>query len=316
VTAVGIRHRLEYGLVLAVRSVSRVLPDAASRAVGTTIGLLFYYLDAGHRRLATTQLHAAFPVRTEAECREIARRTFVHFGRLVAAVLKFSALDPAAMRARIEFEGDDRIRAALAGGKGVIIFSGHFGYWELQALGHALVLPPMSVMARPLDNPYLHRLLEDIRRRTGNGVIYRQGGLRRVLRALHANECVGMLIDQHVHGAAAVTVDFFGRPVATTSALATLALRTGAPLVPVFALPLQRGRYRLIYEHPVEPPPAGCADPVQVLTQRCTDVLEMYVRRHPHFWLWMHRRWRDHPATETGQTATVPGSLDESESLE
>jgi KDO2-lipid IV(A) lauroyltransferase len=219
------------------------------------------------------------------------------------------------MRARIEFDGDDRIRTALAAGKGVIIFSGHFGYWELQALGHALVLPPMSVMARALDNPYLHRLLEEIRRRTGNGVIYRQGGLRRVLRALHGNECVGMLIDQHVHGAAAVTVDFFGRPVATTSALATLALRTGAPLVPVFALPLPGGRYRLIYEHPVEPPPATSPDPVQVLTQRCTDVLEMYVRRHPHFWLWMHRRWRETP-TADGSPATAPGSLDESESLE
>jgi KDO2-lipid IV(A) lauroyltransferase len=146
-------------------------------------------------------------------------------------------------------------------------------------------------------------------------VIYRQGGLRRVLRALQANECVGMLIDQHVHGAAAVTVDFFGRPVATTSALATLALRTGAPLVPVFALPLARGRYRLIYEHPVEPPAATSADPVQVLTQRCTDVLEMYVRRHPHFWLWMHRRWRDTPAAD-GSPEAVAGSLDESESLE
>ncbi len=314
-TATALRHRLEYGLVLAVRALSRVLPDAASRAVGTVIGVLFYYLDGGHRRLAIAQLQAAFPLRSDAECREIARRTFVHFGRLVAAVLKFSALEPAAMRSRLEFDGEDRIRAALAAGKGVIIFSGHFGYWELQALGHALVLPPMSVMARALDNPHLHRLLEEIRRRTGNGVIYRQGGLRRVLRALGANECIGMLIDQHVHGAAAVTVDFFGRPVATTSALATIALRTGAPLIPVFALPLQGGRYRLIYEHPVEPPAATCVDPVQVLTQRCTDVLEMYVRRHPHYWLWMHRRWRDHPAEQAGRLPSQ-SSLDESESVE
>jgi hypothetical protein len=72
-----------------------------------------------------------------------------------------------------------------------------------------------------------------------------------------------------------------------------MALRTGAPVIPVFALPLPRGRYRLIYERPVEPPLVDAPDAVREFTQRCTDVLEMYVRRHPDLWLWMHRRWRD-----------------------
>ena len=101
------------------------------------------------------------------------------------------------------------------------------------------------------------------------------------------------MIDQHIQPADAVTVEFFGRPAATTVALATLALRTNAPLIPVFALPLGRGRYRMIYDAPVERPPADSPDPVRDLTQRCTDVLEMYVRRYPELWLWMHRRWRD-----------------------
>src|SRR5207253_4959096 len=90
----------------------------------------------------------------------------------------------------------------------------------------------------------------------------------------------------------AVYVDFFNRPAATTSALAAVALRTGAPVVPVFALPLPGGRFRLIYEHPVEPPRGDDEDAIREFTQRCTDVLEMYVRRYPHLWLWMHRRWR------------------------
>ena len=65
-----------------------------------------------------------------------------------------------------------------------------------------------------------------------------------------------MLIDQHIMSRDAIYVDFFDRPAATTSAVAALALRTGAPVVPVFALPLGGGRYRMIYEHPVEPPDA------------------------------------------------------------
>jgi KDO2-lipid IV(A) lauroyltransferase len=98
-------------------------------------------------------------------------------------------------------------------------------------------------------------------------------------------------------------VAFFQRPAATTSALAAIALRTGAPVMPVFALPLPQGRYRLIYEHPVQPPLADTPDAVREFTQRCTDVLEMYVRRHPELWMWMHRRWR-----ETGSGIGEPGS--------
>ena len=65
------------------------------------------------------------------------------------------------MLARVEFEGEDRVVAAHALGKGVLLFTGHFGYWEINALVHALELQPMAVLARPLDNPLLHDLLED-----------------------------------------------------------------------------------------------------------------------------------------------------------
>jgi KDO2-lipid IV(A) lauroyltransferase len=75
--------------------------------------------------------------------------------------------------------------------------------------------------------------------------------------------------------------------------VAVLAARTGAPVIPVFALPLPRGRFRLIYEHPVAPPVSESHEELRRFMQRCTDVLEMYVRRYPHLWLWMHRRWRD-----------------------
>src|SRR6185295_13984941 len=202
-------------------------------------------------------------------------------GHLLAVLLKFSTMRPDAMLAAVEFEGDDRVVHAHAQGRGVLLFTGHFGYWEINALVHALRIKPMSVLARPLDNPLLHALLESVRMRTGNSVIYRRGALRRVLRALAANQAVAVLIDQHIATADAVYVDFFNRPAATTSAVAALALRTGAPVIPVFALPLPGGRFRMVYEHAVDPPKGDDPDALLDFTQRCTDVLEMYVRRYP-----------------------------------
>ncbi|HEX4566341.1 MAG TPA: lysophospholipid acyltransferase family protein [Vicinamibacterales bacterium] len=297
---VTLQHRAEYAAVAGVRAVARALPMRGVIALGTLLGWLFHTLDRPHRRLALRNIEAAFPGRPVSERVAIARDMFAHFGRLLMVLLKFSTMAPEEMLARVEFEGEERVRAAHAAGRGALLFTGHFGYWEINALVHALTLGPMAVLARPLDNPLLNDLLERVRGRTGNSVIYRRGALRRVFRTLEANQAVALLIDQHIH-TDAVYVDFFNRPAATTSALAAIALRTGAPVFPVFALPLPRGRFRMVYEHAVDPPPAGDSDALRDFTQRCTDVLEMYVRRYPGLWLWMHRRWRDvEPATEKG----------------
>jgi len=284
--------RTEYSAVRAAMALVRVMPDALVRACGRGLGLLVYTMDGAHRRVAERNLAAAFPARSSAERQAIARRAFAHFGRLLLELLKFGTLTPEQMLARVDVEGEERARAAYAQGKGVIFITGHFGFWELQAMVHALRVEPITMLARTLDNAALNRVLEGIRTRTGNAVIYRRGTLRRVLRVLQEGHGVAVLIDQHIQTRDAIAVDFFQRPAATTAAVAALALRTGAPIMPVFALPLSGGRYRMIYEHPVEPPAADSPDAVRELTQRCTDILEMYVRRHPELWLWMHRRWR------------------------
>jgi KDO2-lipid IV(A) lauroyltransferase len=260
---------------------------------GTLVGYLFYAFDGAHRRVASENLAAAFPRRPPGERRAIVRAVFAHFGRLLFEFLKFSTLSPEQILSRVEFDGEERVRRAYGQGKGVLFITGHFGFWELHAVAHPLCFEPIGVLARTLDNARLNTLLEQIRQRTGNVVIYRQGSIRKVMRMMADKHGVAILIDQHISGADAVHVEFFERSAATTSAVAAMALRTGAPVVPVFALPLGGGRYRLIYEHPVEPPSPDSEDAIREFTQRCTDVLEMYVRRHPDLWLWMHRRWRD-----------------------
>ena len=286
------RYRLEYAAVRIVAALVSALPMGAVRSLGAGLGRLAYLADAPHRRIALENLAAAFPGRSPAEHQAVARATFAHFGSLLLELIKFGSYSPEQMLAAVDIEGEERVRQAQQQGRGILFFTGHFGYWEIQAMVHALRGNKVSVLARPLDNPFLHDWLERIRTRTGGTVIYRQGAVRKMLRELASNHSLALLIDQHLH-TDAIAVDFFQRPAATTTALAALALRTGAAVIPVFALPLPGGRYRLIFEHPVAPPAADDPDAVRAFTQQCTDVLEMYVRRHPERWLWLHRRWRD-----------------------
>jgi KDO2-lipid IV(A) lauroyltransferase len=303
-----VRQGLEFAIVQLIAAGMRTLPVSAVRACGVALGRAVYHVDRFHRRIALDNLAHAFPAKSAEERRALARAMFAHFGSLLLELMKFGSMSADEMLERVEADGEERVWHAYEKGRGVLFFTGHFGYWEMQAIIQPLRVKPVAVLARPLDNPRLHAMLEGIRTRTGNSVIYRQRAIRKVLRELADNHGVALLIDQHLHTPDAVYVDFFRRPAATTSALAALALRTGAPVIPVFALPLPHGRYRLIYEHPVEPPRGDSPDAIREFTQRCTDVLEMYVRRHPHLWLWMHRRWRDRDPALAGTL-----SMDEAE---
>ena len=287
-----LRHRLEYVAVVAVQAVARWLPRPLSLGLGTALGRLFHALHRPRRELAVANLRAAFPARGDAECRAILRATFEQFGRHVVDFLNFSGMRPERMLALVEVEGAEHVERAEAQGRGVMYFTGHFGCWELQVMAHAHRFGPIVMVARTLDNPLLEGMIERLRGRAGTRVLPRRGAVRRLLGALKRRESVGMMIDQHMQDRSAVEVHFFRRPASTTSVIAALALRAGSPVIPVFALPLPGGRYRLVYEPAVEPPAPDDPDPVRTYTQRCTDVLETYVRRHPHLWLWMHRRWR------------------------
>jgi Kdo2-lipid IVA lauroyltransferase/acyltransferase len=289
-----VRHWLEYVAVRTLVGMVALTPAPLIIPCGRALGRAWYAVDRSRRRIADANLAAAFPLRSASERRAIGRSAFAHFVAQAFETLKFSSLTPEQMLARVEVQGEDHVRLAYAQKKGVLFITGHFGFWELHAIAHPLLFEPIGLLARALDNARMNALLGRVRECTGNTVIYRQGSIRRVMRMLQDEHGVAVLIDQHIHGPDAVYVEFFERRAATASAVAALALRTGSPVVPVFALPLGKGRYRLIYEHPVEPPADAEADhAIREFTQRCTDVLEMYVRRHPDLWLWMHRRWRD-----------------------
>ena len=298
---IALWHRLEYCLVMAILGATRTLPRRVSLSFGTILGAVFYVLHGQRRELALTNLRAAFPDRNETECRVILRRTFSYLGRHVIEFLNFDAMSADEILEIVEIEGGEYVEQAMAQGRGVMYFAGHFGAWELQIMMHAFRFERIVMVARTLDNPLLDRLIKRIRTRVGTTVLPRQGAVRGLLRALQGGGSVGLMVDQHIQDRSAVQVDYFGRPAWTTSTIASLALHTGAPIIPVFAFPLPDGRYRMVYESPVAVPSADDDDPIQTYTQRCTDRLEVRVRRDPHLWLWMHRRWRTTPIQDSQQ---------------
>jgi len=291
------RSLIEFLIFKAFRGLVRTLPRPVCLSLGRGLGFLAYALDGRHRRLALSNLRTAFGDGMTGRARSrTARASFLHFGATLFDIFKLAGRGHAEVASRISVEGAENLRAALRQGKGALLFTAHFGNWEVGSVPIAR-MGRLSVVARPLDNARLERELLAVRSRLGAEIIYKSWATRPILHALRRNEMVAILIDQNVLRDQAVFVDFFGKPAATTPALATFHLRTGAPLLPVFCVPGPPRGYRLKIHPPLRIRPEGdFGRDVLKITQVCTKIIEGEIRERPGLWLWFHNRWKSRPA--------------------
>ena len=295
----SLRHRLEAGGFWLLLGATRIFPRRAMLWAGAVCGLLAWALDARHRRIAAENLELAFGDTLDARARgRLQRACWRHFGRITLDSLCLLQLDRASVERLVEVEGEEVARAAYARGTGALLYSAHYGHWELAALVQGYRGLPLTMVTRPLDNPLLEKMLARLRTRSGNTIVHKRNAVREMLQTLARGGGVAIVIDQDAREAG-VFVPFLGRPASTTPTPATLALRTGAPLLPVFCIPRGDGGYRIIYGPAAEARSTG--DRVQDVTRitaECTRVVEQWVRRYPQYWLWMHRRWKTTPPEE------------------
>lgn len=219
---------------------------------------------------------------------------FRSIGRVVYSFARFPEIHAGNVQEWIGYEGLENYLVAKREGRGVLIATAHLGNWELSAFTHAIMTEPMHIVVRPLDNARVDAFVEHRRQLTGNRIIGKWDAPRSILRALHRNEAVGILIDQNTDPREGVFVDFFGVPACATTAFARLAARTQAVVIPGFALWCEESkRYVLRFYPPVE-----ITGDVQADTQRIQTTLESVIRQYPDQWLWIHRRWKTRPPGE------------------
>jgi KDO2-lipid IV(A) lauroyltransferase len=289
------RHRIEHGLYLLGRSIYRSLPAGVLRRFGPLLGRAGFVLNRRHRKVALENLATAYPALDETTRREMAQACFENFGMLLTDFLCSSKLDRDQYLPRFEVEGLQHLEAAEAVGKGVILLTGHLGNWEALVQYLALSGRSVSFVARPLDNPHMEEDFRYLRERFGNHSIPKRKAARGSLKVLRNKGTVGILMDQRVHPNEGKAYPFFGKPAYTTTMPARLSLKTGAPAVLIFGIPIDNWqRCRIVVHPPIIPDPGieSSESAVDRLTLRYLEIIEETIRDQPHLWLWMHRKWR------------------------
>jgi len=292
------KHWLEYQGVRFLCFLAHRLPYSWILALGAALGKFTFSILRIRRRVALENLSQAFPEKSTAELKQVARRSYENFGMMMLEYLRLPKLSESELHQRISFsmpKEHNPYEQALALGKGAICMTGHFGNWEYMGALVALNYP-MVYLYQEQNNPYVDALIRDIRTRMRMPTIPRGAALRGILKALREKKFVAILADQDA-GSNGLFVNFLGRPASTGRGPAAFVLKTAAPIVFCAAVRQPGGRHRVEAELVTFDFSQNGAVPseeekLRLITEAWTKVLEKYIRQYPDHWFWMHRRWK------------------------
>ena len=276
------------------------LPASITCRMGTLAGFLIPRLIPSRRAIAVDNIRRALPFMrshrlwksSDNSAEELAAETFKNLGRSLMEICRLYHGKGEDVISCVEIQGLEYYKAAKAKGKGLIFFSGHCGNWELLALALSRLLgESVSGVARKQNNPYLNRIVEQMRMRYNNKVLYKKGALKGILSALKKEQLVGLLADQAVIPQEGALIDVLGRKAWVSKAPVVIAQKSGAPLLPVFIH--REGKKHIITFYPEQTFSGDMTDEgVQRDIQALSRYVENFIIEHPTQWYWVHRRWK------------------------
>lgn len=296
----AVKDRAVYAGVRSAITLATLAEPDTTLAGFARLGRLYAGAPFNRKRLdrAVANLSEAFPDWAEERKREYAIRGYEHLAMLgaeLALMPRLMSSEGWADRARMT-----KIRSALdkllTGGPCILV-TGHVGNWELGGTMMAMLGFKIHAIYRPLDSPALDAWARESRSRKGLALLDKYSTAKGLPDIFARGECAAFVADQNA-GTRGLFVPFFGRLASTSRSVATLAIRTGTPILPLFIRREPDGRHHITVRPPIMPNATTSDDAVTELTRRCTAAIETAVREAPDQWLWMHARWRTRPAEE------------------
>ena len=294
----GVSRFAAYSALMTCSLIIKIIPPHLVLGFAGGLGALAYRLVARQRKIAIDSLGIAFGNEmTAGQRQKIAKDCFVLIAKSGIELL-FLIDKPDLLKKRVKFIGKKHLDDALAKGNGVILVSAHFGNFPLLLARLSMEGYATGGIMRPMRDKRAERLFYQTRNRYKVKTIYsqpRKECVDETIRCLRNNELIFIPIDQNF-GTGGIFVRFFGQKAATATGPVILAQRTGAALVPCFIVRQPDNTHHVIFEPAMSL--AQGKTPVEAVAlniQKLTDIIEIYIRRYPAEWGWIHRRWKSKP---------------------
>ncbi len=246
---------------------------------------------ASHDNVYDNLRHVLGPETEHARLEQVARQIFRHQARNYFDLFRVASLSGDEIRDLVTVHGLDNIGRALEAGKGVIMFTAHFGNLDIAGQMFALEGYPVTIVAEHLQPERLFQYVSSLRASKGLKLIPSDEFLRPLYRALRNNEIVGLAADRNLTGTGSL-VSFFGAPALLPDGHVRLALRTGAKLLPAFSLRKPDNSYEAVAEPALELETTGDSErDIASAMASLVGVVERYIGKHPEQWVMFQPVW-------------------------
>ena len=272
------------------------IPNKAIFSFSKHTSSVFIRFSHRYRRRIARNLQIAFGNTTDnKKLAQIAQSLSENLGLNFAETLISSTAKKKPLLDSIQIHGIEHLEKALSHGKGVLAFSAHLGNFTLIGLKMAAEGYPFHMLVKDPRYPAVAEAFHVMQEGQGGHFIYVEPwerALRQILSCLRKNEIVCILADEK-KSKTGVLVDFFGYPAPTAPGPAVLALRTGAPLVPIFIVRSNDGLHDIYIEPQLELSLNGDrSSDIPAVVSAYTKVIENFIRMYPDQWFWINNRWK------------------------
>ena len=248
------------------------------------------------RKVVLENLAVAFPNMSLIERTQLGRRNLVHLCLVILEYGLFVEMDPGVARRDFDWDGLEVVDAELKKGKGLFLLGMHMGNGDLAIAAFSELGYPTVLISKLIHWKVLNDLWFGMRAKHGTRFIAPERSSFEIMRSLKKNQVVIFVLDQFMGPPVGCRTQFFGKETGTAMGLATLQIRSEAPVVTCWTERGPGGRHRVIFrkfEGQIDQGPDAEVDAnIRSLTQQYTSKIEEVVRARPDQWMWLHRRWK------------------------
>lgn len=272
-----------------------ILPLKIALKVGGGLGVMCFYILKKRRNIAIENVKNVIDtagLNFQGSPNDLIKANFRNYGKSIIEIIKiFWGLGGSILN-NVEIRGLDNYYKAKSRQVGILLITGHCGNWELLTLTVGVKIKPVLAIARRQDNPYINKIIEVIRQRYNNRIIYKEGALKTILSESKDDWIILIAIDQSVFKKEGYMIDFLGRKAWTTKVPVLIAKKTGVAMLPMF-IHRERDKHILDIYPEIEVLDRKIDDNSLINdTKRVSVFVEEYIRHYPTEWLWIHRRWK------------------------
>jgi KDO2-lipid IV(A) lauroyltransferase len=286
-------YRCLEGVFFICLALLRLLPPKLGRrSLRPALKIIIFLMNP--RRRIVKNISAAFgETYSPATKNGLAKGVQDHFVRNLTDCL-LQLADSEHARLNVAVEGLENLNAALAKGNGVIALGAHLGNFVLVGTRLGMEGYPVSTLFHVPADRRLKKIIERHLPSFHQQVIPsrpRRSAVRRVFAVLNRNEIVFILGDNLKKGK--VRTFLFGQRVQTPRGPVTLALRSGAAVVPMYLIRNYRGGLQLVIEPEILLIRNGNVyEDVTGNTRQIVRYLEVLIGRYPDQWNWLTVRMK------------------------